>query len=69
MVEIAPPGANSRIKWKVKRTAKGREKTKDEKGGCTVPGNTITGQSEVSGKLQKYSRIGAREFVSYEQEH
>ena len=57
-------------KMKEKRTANTRrDNNKKENGGSAVPGDTITVQrlsAEVSGKLQKYSRIGDREFVAYD---
>ena len=56
-------------KMKEKRTANTRDRKKKEKSGCSVPGDTITIHRlspEVSGKVQKYSRIGAREFVAYD---
>ena len=46
-----------------------KEKKAKEKSGAALPDNTITVQRlsiEVTGKLQKYSHIGARVFVSYE---
>ena len=46
-----------------------KEKKAKEKSGAALPGDTITVQRltvEVTGKLQKYSHIGARVFVSYE---
>ena len=47
----------------------GKEKKAKGKGAVALPDDTITVQrlsAEVTGKLQKYSRIGARVFVSYE---
>ena len=55
---------NFQQKMKEKRVA-----GKERKGGAALPDDTITVQrlsAEVTGKLQKYSRIGARVFVSYE---
>ena len=59
---------NFQKKTKEKRVA-GKEKKAKGKGAAALPDDTITVQrlsAEVTGKLQKYSRIGARVFVSYE---
>ena len=59
---------NFQKKIKEKRVA-GKEKKAKGKGAAALPDDTITVQrlsAEVTGKLQKYSRIGARVFVSYE---
>ena len=59
---------NFQKKMKEKRVA-GKEKKAKGKGAAELPDDTITVQrlsAEVTGKLQKYSRIGARVFVSYE---
>lgn len=59
---------NFQKKMKEKRVA-GKEKKAKGKGAAALPDDTITVQrlsAEVTGKLQKYSRIGARVFVSYE---
>ena len=59
---------NFQKKMKEKRVA-GKEKKEKRKGAAALPDDTITVQrlsAEVTGKLQKYSRIGARVFVSYE---
>ena len=59
---------NFQKKMKEKRVA-GKEKKAKGKGAAALPDDTITVQRfspEVTGKLQKYSRTGARVFVSYE---
>ena len=59
---------NFQKKMKEKRVP-GKEKKAKGKGAVALPDDTITVQrlsAEVTGKLQKYSRIGARVFVSYE---
>lgn len=55
------------MNWE-KRVA-GKEKKAKGKDAAALPDDTITVQrlsAEVTGKLQEYSRIGARVFVSYE---
>ena len=56
---------------KEKRVEKGRGKKKDMAVSWSQENDTLIIQrlsAEVSGKAQKYSRIGAREFVPYEYE-
>ncbi|KAJ7356125.1 hypothetical protein OS493_026505 [Desmophyllum pertusum] len=60
-----------KAKMRTKRIDKGKGKKKDTAGAWNQDNDTLVVQrlsAEVSGKAQKYSRIGAREFVSYEYE-
>ena len=60
-----------KAKMKEKRVEKGRGKKKDMAVSWSQENDTLIIQrlsAEVSGKAQKYSRIGAREFVPYEYE-
>jgi len=60
---------NFQKKIKEKRVATGKEKKAKEKGAAALPEDNTTVQrlsTEVTGKLQKYSRIGTRVFVPYE---
>ena len=53
---------------KTKRIDKGKGKKKDTVSAFNDKNDTLVLQrlsAEVSGKAQKYSRIGVREFVSY----
>ena len=60
-----------REKMKAKRMDRGKGKKKDTAGAWNHNNDTLVVQrlsAEVSGKAQKYSRIGAREFVPYQYE-
>ena len=69
--EMAAEWRNFKAKMKAKRIDKGKGKKKDTISAFNDENDTLVVQrlsAEVSGKAQKYSRIGAREFVSYEYE-
>ena len=69
--EMAAEWRNFKAKMKAKRIDKGKGKKKDTIGAFNDEKDTLVVQrlsAEVSGKAQKYSRIGAREFVSCEYE-
>ena len=69
--EMAAEWRNFKAKMKAKRIDKGKGKKKDTISAFNDQNDTLVVQllsAEVSGKAQKYSRIGAREFVSYEYE-
>ena len=60
-----------KAEMKEKRVEKGRGKKKDMAVSWNQENDTLIIQrlsAEVSGKAQKYSRVGAREFVPYEYE-
>ena len=66
---MAAEWRNFKAKMKAKRIDKGKGKKKDTISAFNEDNDTLVMQrlsAEVSGKAQKYSRIGAREFVSYE---
>ena len=68
---MAAEWTNFKAKMKAKRIDKGKGKKKDTISSFNDENDTLVVQrlsAEVSGKAQKYSRIGAREFVSYEYE-
>jgi len=68
---MAAKWRNFKAKMKAKRIDKGKGKKKDTISAFNEENDTLVVQqlsAEVSGKAQKYSRIGAREFVSYEYE-
>ena len=68
--KMAAEWRNFKAKMKAKRIDKGKGK-KDTISAFNDENDTLVVQrlsAEVSGKAQKYSRIGAREFVSYEYE-
>ena len=68
---MAAEWTNFKAKMKAKRIDKGKGKKKDTISAFNDENDTLVVQrlsAEVSGKAQKYSRIGAREFVSYEYE-
>ena len=68
---MAAEWRNFKAKMKAKRIDKGKGKKKDTISAFNDENDTLVVQrlsAEVSGKAQKYSRIGAREFVSYEYE-
>ena len=68
---MAAEWRNFKAKMKKKRIDKGKGKKKDTVSAFIFENDTLVVQrlsAEVSGKAQKYSRIGAREFVSYEYE-
>ena len=65
---MAAEWRNFKAKMKAKRIDKGKGKKKDTISAFNDENDTLVVQrlsAEVSGKAQKYSRIGAREFVSY----
>ena len=69
--KMAAEWRNFKAKMKAKRIDKGKGKKKDTISAFNDENDTLVVQrlsAEVSGKAQKYSRIGAREFVSYEYE-
>ena len=68
---MAAEWRNFKAKMKTKRIDKGKGKKKDNVSAFNEENDTLVVQrlsAEVSGKAQKYSRIGAREFVSYDYE-